>query len=171
MKTVIVLAMHGVPPADFPPQEMAEFFMLQGRLTRDFGPGRARILERHAEIESRMRNWPRNAQNDPFYAASREMAGALGKVTGCEVVLGFNEFCAPDLKQALEEAAGKGPERIVVVTPMMTRGGEHAETEIPRLLDGFRAAHTGIQVAYAWPFEADEVARFLAQHVARFAAE
>jgi sirohydrochlorin cobaltochelatase len=115
-----------------------------------------------------MRGWPRTPANDPFYAASRELAQALSCETGVEVLVGFNEFCAPDLEEALGEAAAGGAESVIVVTPMMTRGGEHAEIDIARAVEDFRGRHPGIKITYAWPFETAEVARFLAGHIAKF---
>jgi hypothetical protein len=38
MTTIIVLAMHGVPPSDFPPAERIELFGLQARLEHGGGP-------------------------------------------------------------------------------------------------------------------------------------
>jgi len=106
MKTVIVLAMHGVPANDFPRQELAELFSLHGRLAgakeRDEG-----LLKRYRELEKRVRQWPRNGSNDPFYTASQELAWQLKEFTCCEVIVGFNEFCAPALSDALQEAADK----------------------------------------------------------------
>lgn len=34
MKTVVVLAMHGMPPVDFPTEELAEFFKLHSHFSR-----------------------------------------------------------------------------------------------------------------------------------------
>ena len=36
------------------------------------------------------------------------------------VIVGFNEFCAPDLATAFEQAVGQRAERVIVVTPMLT---------------------------------------------------
>ena len=171
MKTIIILAMHGVPPHDFPRAELAEFFTLQGQLRRGAGQEKSAALERYSQLNTRIKNWPRTARNDPFYAASHELARHLSGTTNREVVVGFNEFCAPDLQEALEMAVRKGAAQIVVVTPMMTRGGEHAEVEIPALLKAFHSAHPEIQTVYAWPFDIEEVARFLSRQIARFTAE
>ena len=84
------------------------------------------------------------------------------------MILGYNEFCAPDVPEALGQAAEAGAEKIVVVTPMMTRGGEHAETEIPALVRQFQADHPGIETVYAWPYDKTEIALFLKRHIERF---
>ena len=68
-----------------------------------------------------------------------------------EVVVGFNEFCAPDLAQALDEAAARGAGQVVVTTPMMTTGGEHAEQDIPAAIDQAPARHPQVTFDYAWP--------------------
>ena len=159
--------MHGVPPNDFPRQELAEFFTLSGRMKREAGAEKT-LTERYSALSDKIRKWPRTAKNDPFYNASQGLAAHLNKETGNEVLVGYNEFCAPDVNEALAEAVNQKAEEIVVVTPMMTRGGEHAEVEIPTLVKRFQAIHPEIKTVYAWPFDTTEVAKFLTRHIARF---
>jgi len=52
---MIVLAMHGAPPNDFPQHEMAELFGLHARLEHMAGPERAALERRHAELDVKMR--------------------------------------------------------------------------------------------------------------------
>jgi sirohydrochlorin cobaltochelatase len=113
-----------------------------------------------------MRKWPRTAQNDPFYAGSQELAANLSRITGLEVIVGFNEFCAPSLVDALNEAVAREPEKIIVVTPMMTRGGEHSEVDIPAAVQKVQAEHPEIPILFVWPFKVSEVANFLAAQIA-----
>ncbi len=169
METVVVLAMHGMPPADFPQEELAEFFRLHSMVHSGSGGDREDHRKRYAFLEDKMRRWPRNEQNDPFHGASRQLAAHLSRESGYEVVVGHNEFCAPDLYEALESAADKGAGKIIVVTPMMTRGGDHAEKDIPVVIDRFRTLCPEIDVVYAWPFDAARVARFLADHISNLA--
>ncbi|PPD58543.1 sirohydrochlorin chelatase [Dehalogenimonas etheniformans] len=167
MKTLIVLVMHGAPPTDFPRQELSEFFVIYGRMKREGGHGTA-VNPRYAELEEKIKNWPRTAANDPFYTASEALAAELSQATGFKVVVGYNEFCAPDVATALEIAADEGAEEIVVATPMMTRGGEHAEAEIPATIRIFQEDHPKIKTVYAWPYDRAEIAAFLKQHISRF---
>jgi len=168
VKTLILLVMHGVPPSDFPPDELNEFFGLAGRLRHAAPAERPALESRRRALEDRMRHWPRTPQNDPFYFASLELAEGLGAAAGLEVRLAFNEFCAPDIGTALEGIASERGGRILVVTTMMTRGGEHSETEIGRAIEAARRRHPGIEISYAWPYETGEVAEFLAAHIRRF---
>lgn len=165
MESIIVLAMHGAPPNDFPRQEAAEFFGLHGRMALATDAQRQELGKRYDALHSRMRAWPRTAENDPFYEASLEMAHHLRQETGREVVVGFGEFCGPSLDEALDQAAAQGASDITVVTPMMTRGGEHAERDIPVVLERARVRHPGIAIEYVWPFSMAEVARFLAAQI------
>jgi len=66
------------------------------------------------------------------------------------VVVGFNEFCAPDVGQALDQAAAGGARRVVLVTPMMTAGGEDAEVELPEQVAAAKWPHPGLAFVYAW---------------------
>ncbi len=170
-KIMIVLAMHGVPPNDFPRHEMAELFGLHARLEHAAGPERAALERRHAELDAKVRAWPRTAQNDLYHAGSQALASHLSRATGHEVIVGFNEFCAPDLDEALDRAIVHGAEKVIVVTPMMTPGGEHSEVDIPEAIRRAQTQHPEIPIVYAWPFEAPEVAHFLAAQIARFAGE
>lgn len=168
MKDIIVLAMHGSPPLDFPREEMAEFFSLETRL----GHGRHEVSpvlrRRFEELEAKMRFWPRTDRNDPFYAGSKELAEELARETGLKVLLGFNEFCGPSLDEVFYQAASEGAERVIVVTPMMTRGGEHAEKDIPAAVGRAREKHPGVAFLYAWPYHIGDVARFLSGHIRRW---
>ncbi len=166
MKTVIVLAMHGAPPRDFPKDDTRELFGLHARLAQAQGPEREALQKRCDEIDGRMRAWPRTPENDPFHAGSMAVAEALRGESGDEVIVGFNEFCGPSLEEALDEAAGRA-ERIIVVTPMLTRGGEHSEMDIPEAVEAARGRHPGVAFEYVWPFDLPDVAAFLAAEVAK----
>jgi CbiX protein len=54
-----------------------------------------------------------------------------------------------------------------VVTPMMTRGGEHSEADIPMAIARARSRHPSVRFQYAWPFAPAEVAGFLAMQIHR----
>lgn len=167
-KVVIVLAMHGAPPADFPRPEFTEFMSLHGRISHSRGAVDEPTRFRYVELEKKMRTWPRNAQNDPFFVGSRELAERLSRETGLDVILGFNEFCSPSLDEALDRAAATDAETIIVATPMMTRGGEHSEVDIPAAIEQARPRHPGKRIIYAWPFAAEDVARFLASQLKKY---
>ncbi len=168
MTSAILLAMHGAPPRDFPHHETAELFGLHARMHAVKGPERDGLARRHDEIEARMRSWPRTAENDPFWAASLELGELLERETGLRVVVGFNEFCGPSIEEAVDLLVRGGARRIVVTTPMMTRGGEHSEVDIPAAIHRAREAHPGVEMEYAWPFEPADVAAFLGQHARPF---
>lgn len=74
MKTVVVLAMHGAPPNDFPKHELAEFFSLYSVPRHIPETHSATPKHRYAELEASIRAWPRTEQNDPFYYASQDLA-------------------------------------------------------------------------------------------------
>ena len=169
MKTIIVLAMHGTPPKDFPGQELAEFFRLHSLANAGKSSNQESPQDRYSFLDNKMRNWPRNEQNDPFHAASQELAAHLREVSGYEVIVGYNEFCAPSLDEALQSAVDKGATKIVVATPMMTKGGEHTEKDIPAKIKEFNKRYPKIEIVYAWPFNTAQVARFLSEHISRFA--
>jgi sirohydrochlorin cobaltochelatase len=167
MKAIILLVMHGVPPKDFPREELAEFFRLHSQVGK--GTKRAPVQDRYDFLDNKMSSWPRNEQNDPFHAASQELATLLSEVSGLEVIVGYNEFCAPSLDEALQSVINKNADKIILATPMMTRGGEHAEKDIPAKIKEFRERYPKIEIVYAWPFNTLQVARFLSEHISQFA--
>jgi sirohydrochlorin cobaltochelatase len=168
MTTAIVLAMHGSPSKDFPHNETAEMFGLHARLHTVQGPEREALARRHDEIEKRMREWPRTAINDPYWAASQELAEYLGRESDMRVVVGFNEFCGPSIEDAVGLVVSGGADDVLVMTVMMTRGGEHSEADIPAAIARAKEAHPGVNIRYAWPFDPQEVAAFLVQHARHF---
>jgi sirohydrochlorin cobaltochelatase len=165
MSIVVVLAMHGAPPLDFPKEELAEFFGLHARLEHSRGSDYGPLHDRFLHLERKMRLWPRTAENDPFWAGSRDLAAALRKTCSRTVIVGFNEFCAPNIDEALDLAAALAAEKIIVVTPMMIRGGQHAERDIPEAVDRARARHPGEAFDYVWPFLVSDIAAFLAVQI------
>ena len=169
MKTVVVLAVHGVPPRDFPPAEMAEFFGLHARVEAGAHGMQPALLQRYRDLEARLRAWPRTPTNDPFHAASLDLAARLARETGFEVIVGFNEFCGPSLDEAFASAAARGPRNVIVTTPMLTQGGDHAERDIPEAIGRAGKAFPGVSFVYAWPFERGAVVGLLAAQVKRFA--
>ena len=159
MTSAIILAMHGAPPGDFPHSETAEMFGLHARLHGAQGPEREALGRRHDEIEERMREWPRTADNDPFWAASQELAEHMERESGLRVVAGFNEFCNPSIDDAIGLVVSGGANDVLVMTPMMTRGGEHSEVDIPDAIARAQKAHPGVDIRFAWPFDPEDVAR------------
>ena len=76
MKTVIVMAVHGAPPNDFPREELREFFSLHSRLEASAVSHSPALESRYEELENKLKTWPRTPQNDPYHAASYELAGS-----------------------------------------------------------------------------------------------
>lgn len=160
MPPVIVLAMHGMPPVDFPKAELAELSSLHARLKHASEAERAKLAPRHEELDAQIRAWPRSEKNDLFHASSHELARAVSTLSGCPVILGFNEFASPALDEALRQAAGESRE-VLVITTMLMRGGAHSEHDIPAAIQKAEKAHPEVRFRYLWPLNADRVAEFL----------
>ncbi|MBP9733696.1 MAG: CbiX/SirB N-terminal domain-containing protein [Candidatus Omnitrophica bacterium] len=167
MKTILVLAMHGMTPKDYPLEEKREFLKLHSQA--DSGGLTAEQRVRHDALDLKMRKWQRTPQNDPYHTAATEIAAEMQRSSGNEVILGYNEFCWPSLQEAFSMAAQKNASRVVIVTAMMTRGGNHAEEEIPAEIEEARKKFPNIQFEYAWPFSASLIANFLTEHVGQTA--
>jgi sirohydrochlorin cobaltochelatase len=160
-RQVIVLAMHGAVPLDFPRQELLAYFELSFKAAHLSSSLSPEEKERLLQLENKIKRWPRTEANDPFYAGSEKLRRALENLSGQEVILGFNEFCSPSVEEALEIACSRQPERVLVLTPMLTQGGEHAARDIPAAIHRVQVNHPEIKIVYAWPLEPEEVAKFL----------
>lgn len=147
---------------------LEELFNLHARLEHAQGRDSLALRECYDQLDAKMRAWRRTPKNDPFYAGSLEIANRLREVTQQEVILGFNEFCAPSLDETFEQAMESSPAKIIVVTPMMTRGGEHSEVDIPAMIQRAEARYPDVAIDYIWPFDPSQVARFLAAQIGHF---
>lgn len=158
----VILIGHGGVPRDFPREDLLELKRLEGaRRAR----GESRPGERERALDARIRGWPRGPENDPSSAGLASLAAALGaRLDPTPVFVAYNEFCAPSLEDALDQALGAGATRVVVVPTMITPGGSHSEEEIPEILERARRAHPGLELRYAWPYSPERLAElFLAQ--------
>ncbi len=159
--------MHGTPPLDFPKEEKAALFSLRAQLKHP--PADASELKHRLKtLDLKMRRWPRTAKNDPFYAGSHNLAGHLREETGWNVIVGFNEFCSPDIVEAMDQAVATLSKKVIVITPMMTQGGSHSKGDIPEAIQRAREKHPSSEIIYAWPFPATDVAHFLAKQIDQF---
>jgi len=174
VQKVVVLVMHGVPPSDFPRDEAGEYFRLHGEFGDEHHAPqsgrdpRSGARRRYAELDEKMRLWPRTPENDPYHSGSLRLAQELRRATGLDVIVAFNEFCGPSVDEALALAASNGAGKVVAITPMMTSGGGHSEVDIPNAVERARREHPQVEFAYAWPFNEEEIAGFLAAQVSRF---
>ena len=166
MQTHVILATHGSPPRDFPADEAREFFELHARVGRFHDP-EAAGMARYIELESKMRLWKRTTQNDPFWVSSLELALYMEKSLQLPVFTAFNEFCAPTVLDAIINSAELGADRVIVVTSMLTRGGEHANVDIREAVEKARKEFPDAEFIFAFPFQGKDIARFLAEQVKR----
>ena len=160
--------MHGALPNDFPPHETVELFNLHARLEHQSDIESEALRERYEQLHSKMRALPRTPDNDPFYAGSLELTQHFQEANQEKVILGFNEFCSPSLEDAFQQAIQHNPEKIIVITPKMTRSGEHSEIEIPATINDFKLRWPDISIEFDWPLKSTHIAKFLASQIAWF---
>lgn len=154
---IIVLAMHGSVPNDFPKDELALLFKYHGK---------SNVKPKIQELEEKLLNWERNEKNDPYYAGAIQLKDAIEKELNFEVIVAFNEFCNPSVDKAIIDAVNNGKKKVFVVTPMLTLGGGHSEKDIPAAIELARnKISSDIIVEYVWPIEPDHMAKFLSYHI------
>ena len=159
----IILVGHGGLPSDAPGDLVSELKRLEGmRRAR----GEPEMGEREAELDEKIRNWPRTDESDPYKIGLESILGELRpKLGGRRVVEAYNEFCAPSVEDAIANLVEEGADHITLVTTMFTRGGSHAEFEIPELVEYSQKKYPQVEFHYVWPFDLSRVADFLASHV------
>ncbi|MDD5302544.1 MAG: CbiX/SirB N-terminal domain-containing protein [Elusimicrobia bacterium] len=158
-KEAVVLIGHGGTARDTPRPLIAELKRLEAerQARREL-----KMSSREAELDKQVREWPRTPDNDAYKLGVDEIARALApKLGGRRLVAAYNEFCAPSVEDAIESLVEEGYTRISLISTMFTRGGLHAECEIPGIVAQARRTHPGVQVEYAWPFDAGYLADFL----------
>lgn len=162
-KEAVVLIGHGATATDTPRHLVAELKRLEGeRMAK-------RVMEmspREAELDKQVREWPRTPDNDAYKAGVDLIAAALApKLPGKTLVVAYNEFCAPSVEDAIERLVRDGFTRIDLISTMFTRGGIHAECEIPGIVLASRKKYPGVTIEYAWPYAPDFIAAFLADQL------
>ena len=167
-KTGVILIGHGAAPSDFPRELTAELKGLEGaRMAR--GGVNAPMSPREAELDRKVRTWPRSPKNDPYQAGLQEVAAKLKPfLASARLEIAFNEFCAPSIEDAAEALVKDGCARISLATIMTTRGGVHSELEIPEIARKLQELHPGVRFVYAWPYDPVQVAELIARNLNRF---
>ena len=168
----VVLIGHGAPATDCPPQLVGELMSLEWRAAGPAGHGHHHAAPegRAAELDAKIRDWPRRPDNDPYKAGLERLAAELRpRLPASQFAIGYNEFCRPSIPEAIGQVIAQGATRVLVLPTMLTPGGVHSEVDIPRTLEAVRAAHPGVTIDYLWPYTLSQVAALLASHVERAA--
>jgi sirohydrochlorin cobaltochelatase len=159
----VLLVGHGATARDTPRNLVSELKQLEReRESR----GDTRMCDREVDLDRTIRGWPRAPLSDPYKHGLETIAARLaGRVAPRKLVVAYNEFCAPSVDDAIAKLIADGIRTITIVTTMFTPGGSHAEIDIPALVQKARERHTSTTIRYAWPFDPDGIADFLAQHL------
>jgi sirohydrochlorin cobaltochelatase len=155
----LVIVGHGAPPSDVPRELVTRLKALEGRRRATGSP----MSDEERALDDQIRRWPRTPETDPCVEALA--AEVRHQAPDREVVIAYNEFCAPSLEDAVHALVAGGFRAIDVVPTMFTKGGVHSEVEIPETLEALRESHPGVEIRYAWPFDAGAVARLLLETV------
>ena len=164
-REAVVLVGHGGVPSDCPGELVSELKLLEAdRRAR----GLAEMSPLEVEIDRKVRHWPRTRATDPYQAGLAAVAERLAaRIAPRRLMVAYNEFCAPSLEEAIALLAADGVSRISIATTMFTPGGSHSELEIPAIVDRLAREYPAIEIRYAWPFDLDLAASFLAEQIDR----
>jgi len=158
----VVLAAHGAPATDYPPLRVGFLMMLE------FAKPVERIGFLRAwrdRLDKEMRTWRRTQENDPYKVAVDDLAAQLAARLDCRVIVGYNEFCAPTIDEAIDRVIADGAQRVIVLTTMLVRGNSHTELEIQQTVVHARERHPKADIRYAWRFEQARLVSLFADQV------
>ena len=161
----VILVGHGGIPKGCPQDIVTKLKRLEAQRRAANQPASAEEME----LDTKIRQWPRTPETDPYQAGLEAVAAQLRATLGDVLfAVAYNEFCAPTLEESVGHLVKKGATHIIVITTMFTPGGSHSEVEIPEILDHLRPQYPGVELRYAWPFDLNLVANTLAEQVRRF---
>ena len=85
--------------------------------------------------------------------AVREVALEMSRSGGLELVeVAFLDCAPPDLPDAVERMVRRGASRVVVIPYFLTLG-THLQRDLPRIVDGIRGRHTGLDILVTAPLD------------------
>jgi sirohydrochlorin cobaltochelatase len=161
----VILVGHGGIPKGCPQELVTRLKRLEGQRRAAHVPPSPEEIE----LDTRIRQWPRTAETDPYQSGLEAVAAQLRTLLGDVLfAVAYNEFCAPALEESVQALIKRGATHITVTTTMFTPGGSHSEVEIPEILDHLRPQYPGVSIRYAWPFDMGLIANTLAQQIRRF---
>ncbi len=161
----VVLVGHGGIPKDYPRELVTKLRGLEAKRRSVGGPPTPEEIE----LDTKLRRWPRTPKTDPYQAGLEALAVQLKtSLNGDLFAIAYNEFCAPNVEEAVGMLIAAGATVITIVPSMLTPGGSHSELEIPETLEKLRVAHQDIELRYAWPFDLGQVASMLTAQIKRF---
>ena len=161
----IILVGHGGLPSDFPSELVAKLMRLEKERRRT----KLEPSSEEIEIDRTLRHWPRTVESDPYKAGLEQLLSYLSPLfDGMMVKLAYNEFCAPNLTEAIEAMIAEGVKHITVASTMFTPGGSHSEIEIPEEIEPLILKYPSTTIVYAWPYDLGKVANLLKEHITSF---
>ena len=164
-KRAVVLVGHGGIPKDYPQDSVTKLKRLEAQRRASGNP----MTQEELELDTKIRTWPRTPETDPYQAGLERLAAQMKPLlNGDHFAIAYNEFCGPTLSEAIEDLIGQGANQIRIVSTMFTPGGSHSEFEIPEELEQLQAKHPKVKLIYAWPFDLNQVAKMLMDHIQRF---
>ena len=164
-KRAVILVGHGGLPSDIPSEIVEKFMRLYKARVKTGGEA----TSQEVELDNTIRRWRRTPDTDPYQSGLEALASHMKPFLKNFIVkTAYNEFCYPTIKEAVGELVEENVSKVILVTTMITRGGSHSEREIPKELEVLRNKFKDIDIEYAWPFDTDTFALFLATHVKVF---
>ena len=160
-KRAVLIVAHGSPATDTPIELRRELRRLHAKQHKSEAE-----RSREREVELQIRRWPRTGDNDPYQRGTEALATELGALlAGVPVVAAYNEFCVPDVPDAVKSLVDQGVRHIDVLSTMVTPGGGHSERDIPAALTVCRAQFPEVEFEYRWPYDLRLVAALFARHL------
>jgi len=99
-----------------------------------------------------VRNWPRNAENDPLHHDTIELEKHIKEKAGYEIAIGNLQFSPPTLQEALDKLTARGVKKVYFMggTSCMGRSS-HTLVDIPKALAQLKEANPDVELEYIYP--------------------
>lgn len=170
-KVAAVVVGHGLAAQDFPPEKLRQYRQVAGQVMEAGGEiyAPSELVQRMNSLVREMRQWKRTPKNDPYDASVKALATRIQQLGGFDIAeVAHNEACGLDVEEAIDNAVNQGATQVIVISTMSIKGGTHSEQDIADKVEKAKGAHPGVKIAYAWPFDIDQLARFFVEQADRF---
>jgi hypothetical protein len=156
----LILLAKGNIPKDYPKDKLLEYYNLKFNLELGKEVNKSEFEMLNEEIK----RWQRNENNDPSYFMLLNLAEKINLTGKYLAEIAFEEFCYPDISEAILSLALRGYKFIIVI-PIDYLSGISQETfnKIEEL-----KSKLNVEIVVAWPYSLTLLLDFIREHLYTF---
>ncbi|MEO0271272.1 MAG: CbiX/SirB N-terminal domain-containing protein [candidate division WOR-3 bacterium] len=162
MKYIIFVG-HGSVPYDFPQEKLKKYFFLRSKKMK--GELNKEEKKEFLNLERELHYFERNAENDPHYFFHKKLKDEIEKELNIKCYFAFNEFCAPNLEEVIEEIVKNENNSEIFIVPTMFTGGHHTDEEIKEEIEKIKEKFKNLRIKYLYPFNFEYIKELFEKHI------